>query len=111
MRKSKIVKIDDLEVTLKELRVRDIYELFSEDEDVTMMDRCDDLLSRCSNLRREQILDMTPTDVQTLWEGFREVNAAFLDMAAQVGLDDLPGILKSSLQEQFATLSLPAMDQ
>jgi hypothetical protein len=107
MRKSKIIKIDTLEITIKELRVRDIYELFSGDEDAPMLDRFDDLLTRCMDIDREQMLDMTPSDLKTIWDGFREVNVAFLDMAALVGIDDLPGLLKESLQSQFA-LSLQA---
>ena len=107
MRKSKIIKIDDLEVTVKELRVRDIVELFNGSDDDPMLDRFDEVLTRCTDIRREQLMDMTPTDLQILWDGFREVNSAFLDLAALVGLDDLPGMLRNSLQSQFALSSVP----
>ncbi len=105
MRKSKIIKIDDQEFTIKELKVRDIYELMGGEDD-SMLTRIDSALGRCSDMTREQMMDMTPSDLQGIWEGFKEVNASFLSMAAQVGLDDLPGMLKNILQEQL-TASLP----
>lgn len=101
MRKSKIIKIDELEITVKELRVRDIYELF-DGEFKLSIDVIDDLLQRCTDIDRNKLLDMTPTDLQTLFEGFKEVNAAFLDIAGRLGLDGLPEVLRENLQEQFA---------
>lgn len=101
MRKSKIIKIDDLEVTLKALRVRDIYELFN-DDDVSLMDRFNEILARCSDLDFDGLLDMTGDDLKNLMDGFLEVNAGFLELAAVLGLEELPQLIKNTLKEQFA---------
>ncbi len=104
MRKSKVLEIDGTDITLKELRVLDIFEIFSGEDNagLSMKERLCDLLARCSDLTWEQVLQMTPTDLKEVWDGFVEVNRAFLDLAAMAGLDDLPGLIRSSLREQFA---------
>ena len=103
MRKSKIIKIDDQEIAIKELRVRDVYYLLGLDEKEPLFDRLDNILSRCSDLNRDKIFDMTPSELEIVWEGFREVNASFLDVAANLGFkaDLLQDLTKSILLEQL----------
>jgi len=107
MPKSKIITINGEDITLRELRVRDIYDLLTMDDGVSMGDRFDDLLRRGTDISREQMLDWTPTDIKELLDAVKEVNSSFLDLAAMVGLDDPAAMMRKQLHEQFAGLSGP----
>ncbi len=106
MRNTKIIKIDDTEITLKELRVRDIYALFKAGEDTPLLSRVDDLLVRGSDLEREKMMDMTPTDLNKLWEGFKDVNQSFLDMGDRLGLSEMVKQIMENVQKSL--LDVPA---
>ena len=109
MRKSKVVKIDRREITIKELRVKDVYDLVN-DNSAGMLGMVDLVLERCTDIDRSSLLDMTPSDLKELVNGFTEVNEAFLDLAAMIGLDDLPAVIRSNLRSQFALSSQPDME-
>ena len=103
MRKVKIIKIDDQEITIKELRVRDIYELAASDEKLPMMERLEDALSRCSDTSKEKLMDMTPSELEELWAGFREVNSSFLSLAEKAGLGSIFETIKATFQNALSS--------
>lgn len=118
MQKVKVVQIGQRSFTVKELPVRAIWGIFNGGEDVrtSLLDRGQQLLSMaCPELTTDAILDLYPSEIEELWKGFEEVNAAFLGMVRQVGLDlALIEAVKAAVSSsigQFAPLSQPATGQ
>lgn len=104
MRKIKTIKIDDRELTVKELTVRQVWGLFQDGSE--MSSRMDNLLEMaCPDLTRETAMDMAPSELMQVWDVFKEVNAAFLEIAKAVGLED---IVKQATGEAKKTMFLAA---
>ena len=91
MQKTKTIPIGTRSFTLKELPVRVIWELInnSQNEQSTgMLDRVQNLLKlACPELTQEVLLELYPSEIEELWAGFEEVNAAFLGVIRRIGLD------------------------
>lgn len=107
MRKTKTIKIDDREITIKELRVKDIRQLMDQAGGGDFgLSRIGDLLPMVTDLEPEALDDMAPSEIKTLWDAFREVNAVFFDLAARAGVGKvLAAEIQKSLTEAFAGLS------
>ena len=110
MRKMKTVKIDDREITVKELRVKDIRRIMEQAEAENFsMAAVGDLLPLAVDLDPAAVEDLAPSEIKILWEAFREVNGAFFDLAARVGVGKaLAAEIEKSLTEAFAGLSSAA---
>ena len=89
MQKTKTIHIGTRSFTIKELPVRKVWDLVNgEDGQVSMLDKCRELLKLgCPELDTEVLLDLYPSEIEELWRGFEEVNAAFLATARLIGLD------------------------
>ena len=90
MQKVKVIQIRDRSFTLKELPVRAIRSLINNEgeQELSMLDRCQGLLTlACPELTATALDDLYPSEIMELWEGFEEVNAAFLDAVRLVGID------------------------
>jgi len=122
-RKTKTLQIDDREVEVRELTVRQIIDLvesdklFSTGEDSkegllgSLSDTLDaHLLKLCTNIKTEDFLEMAPSDIKEIWNAFREVNATFFDVARQAGLleaiENIKEEIVKTIKEDF--LKLPA---
>lgn len=107
MRKTKTIKIDDREIAIKELRVKDIRRLMDQAGDGDFgFSRIGDLLPMVTDLDPAALDDMAPSELKTLWDAFREVNAVFFDLAARAGVGKaLAAEIRKSLTEAFAGLS------
>jgi hypothetical protein len=81
MRKIKQIKIDDREVAIKELRVKDIKAVFN-GESTTLLDH----LPLVTNLSASDIDDLAPSELAIIWESVQEVNASFLALMEKSGL-------------------------
>lgn len=107
MRKIKTFDLDGKEVTVKELRVKDIRQILASaasfDGDLS---QAAGLLPLATNLTVSEVDDLAPSELKRIWAEFREVNADFFDLMAKNGIT---GVLKksvlSSLTESFAALS------
>ena len=114
MRKSKMIKIDSREITVRELTVRQVWGLFQEGGEMSA--RLDTLLElSCQGLSREEAMDMAPSELMQVWAEFKEVNSDFLGLAKAAGLEALvmtaieeakTGILSAGLS---APLPAPGM--
>lgn len=102
MRKLKTIKIDDREITVKELRVSDIIGLFGSGQSPDVMSVVAEALPRCSDVTLEDLKDMAPSEIETIYEAFREVNAVFFKVAGQMGLDAILEELKASIRKEFS---------
>jgi len=109
MRKIKIIKIDDREITVKELRVKDVREilLIGEGlEDGDILKNIEKLLPYAADIKPEELECMAPSEIKMLWEGFKEVNAVFLAVIERLGIAKTFGnSMRKHLTEAFADLS------
>lgn len=108
MRKQKTIKIDEQEITVKELRVKDIRNIIEQGDKIEGLDQIEKILPLATDLTLSQIEDMAPSELQTIWDAFRGVNAAFFDLVAKTGLVEA---LKSSILKDLITLFATLSDQ
>lgn len=105
MRKSKSIKIDDLEIIVKELRVKDVRKLLdmAETSEDDMMSLVDQFLPMVTDLKTDNLENMAPSELKIVWEAFSEVNADFLEWAGRLGImKALGSLIQSHLTEAFA---------
>lgn len=107
MRKSKTIKIDDKEITIKELKVKDIRKLLEmpeTDKDDTM-ELVEKFLPVVTDLKLSDLDEMAPSELKILWEAFKEVNADFLEVTGRLGITKMLGsLIRKHLNEAFAGL-------
>lgn len=120
MQKTKTIQIGQRSFTLKELPTRAIWELFNgEDAQIsaTALNRCQGLLAMaCPELSAEALLDLYPSEIEELWQGFEEVNAAFLGVVRRIGLidiliDGLKPVLEGELREAMSRIGQISTEQ
>lgn len=116
MQKTKTIQIGQRSFTLKELNTRQVWQLLDSEGEQPMLDRCRELLKLgCPELDTEVLLDMYPSEIEELWQGFEEVNAAFLGIVRLVGMDraliDAVKTAVASSIGRFAHSSSPATVQ
>ncbi|WP_153306038.1 hypothetical protein [Desulfatiglans anilini] len=120
MRRHKVVKIDDREITVKELKIKDFIEIMEAveanekagGEKKSLTELIDDYLSRATDARLMDFCEMAPSELQSIWDAFKEVNAAFFGMAQTLGLgkmavefkEIITQELKSSLSGEFGKI-------
>jgi hypothetical protein len=115
MRQRKTIKIDDKEITVKELTVREIISIGDNVTNQIKEDSRDginvlkDLLAvhfplGFDNLNLDDLLDMAPSEIDKIYQAFREVNQVFFQVAKQAGLSDLLTGLKAAMQRDFSNL-------
>lgn len=91
MRKRETLKIDDREITVHELRVKDWRKVLSglEESDAgDLSSRLEELLPLATDLTLEQMDEMAPSELEAVWEKFREVNASFFGRLRRMGLTE-----------------------
>lgn len=98
MRLTKTIKIDSDEITVKELRVKDLRRIMDGASDFSGLDQAIELLPMATSLSHEKIEDMAPSELGLVWDAFKEVNAIFLDLVEKSGLVK---ILKASVQQSL----------
>lgn len=104
MRKTKTIKIDDKEITVKELRVKDIRQLIEKAEDLDKgFDQIEGMLPLATNLSVKKLEDMAPSELKKVWEVFKEVNAVFFDLVAKTGIvKEIKSSILKDLTKVFA---------
>lgn len=91
MKRSKIIKMGDREVTLKELTVQEIADCMdavaagaADETDLLMIGRLpSEAVIRCAGLERAELRGRTPSELAPLWEAAGEVNPFFVTMMAE----------------------------
>jgi hypothetical protein len=113
MRKRDTLKIDDKEITVKEMTVREIIDLAnnkdllgSPDLDMAALkDQAERYLPKfIEGVKVDELLDFAPSDLKELYVKFKEVNAVFFDIARAAGLTQIVEDLKAALQKDFLKL-------
>ena len=109
MRKRETIKIDDREVTVKELTPRDILEIL-DGVDETSLEAgdlaalLDKHLGKAVDLKLDDFLDIPPSDIKKIYEKFREVNRVFFDMAGRMGMDQILARAKEAFVQDVSKL-------
>ena len=104
MRKHKTLKIDDREITVKELRVRDIMEAFSgSDNAADFMGKLETLLPRFTDgITPADLQEMAPSEIKSIYDAFKEVNAVFFALAQEMGLAGAFAEIKEAIKREFS---------
>ena len=107
MRKTKRIKLDDLEITVFELRVRDIRKIMDRPEDADLsIQNLGDFLPLACDLSPEKFAELAPSEIQQIWDAFYEVNTVFFGWTAKAGIDRMfRDLIRKYLTEAFAGLS------
>lgn len=96
-------------IQLRELTVRELMDMGTEFGAGSLVGDLERFLPRLSNLTTDDLMDMTPGDIETIWEKFREVNAAFFRIAEAFGFGAALEALKTQLQAMLISSLLEDM--
>lgn len=103
MRRHKIIKIDEAEISVKELRVQDYLDFLAEVGDAGgLMEELEKWLPRGTDLKIEDIKKMAPSELKAVYDAFREVNTDFFEIAGRLGLDQMAARLKESFMKELS---------
>lgn len=111
MRKTKAFKIDGREgqITVKELTVKEILSLMQDDvlQDTSLENLKailqDRFLPLCvEGLNLVDLIDLAPSELQTVWENFEEVNSSFFALARKAGLLQSIENIKEAIIKDFS---------
>lgn len=117
MRKRKTIKIDEAEITVMELRVKDYLETIESMDGKgdlnlsTITPIVKRLLPMACDIDPKAIIDMTPSEIEELFTAFKEVNASFFRMAQAMGLGEIIKGLKKTLLSEFAGIFADSLKQ
>lgn len=107
MRKQKKINIDNKEIVVKELRVRDMLELMEEwdKEQNFSWAHAGKVLERATEgLDIEDLKDLTPSEIKVIWDAFKEVNSVFFKAAQAMDLGKVVAQIKDSFINDFSRL-------
>ena len=107
MSKSELCKIDGKEYTVKELRVKDVLDLYAEVEAEQKKDKkgknflelTREFLPRATDMKIEDIFETYPSDLEKLYKKFEKVNSVFFGLAQKLGLLNVIKEIVENLKE------------
>lgn len=110
MRNEKTIEIQTGEKTVKkitvyEVRVKDALALLQDtDRDLPFVELAKKALPMCCDATLADLEDLFPSDIETLVEGFKEVNRPFLNLARAAGLGPVAERMKKAFMTDFAAM-------
>lgn len=104
MRKQKIIKIDNKEITVKELTVKDILAMADALEKGDLKAIVNTDLHRLTDLKIDDLKEMAPSEIRLVFEAAKEVNADFLSAARKVGLEKIVQETVASIAQNCCAL-------
>lgn len=125
MRKTKLITINEKDITVKEMRNRDwktLYDTLNTKDGIkATMEDFKEYLKLFSETNfvgfgYEEFLDLTPSEAEEVVTAWREVNAAFLGRIETLGIkkifEGVMGVIHGAIVRDFARLfvSLSGMD-
>ena len=108
-RKTATFKIEGYEESfeLRELTVKEIIGLMQSDLDTSLdgfKQLLDKFLPLCSNIKPNDLYSMTPSELEDIWNKFKEINSVFLRVSQQMGIEQMLGDLKEAVIRDFSNL-------
>lgn len=115
MRKESKITLGDRTIPVRELRVRDYWDLLNKfdggaDETGGMKAfaaKAGDLLAKCTDLAVDDLIDFTPSELRALWDEVKQVNADFFEAARAMGL---MAAIEQIKAKALASLNLALID-
>ena len=104
MRKTKKIKVDNREITVKELTVKELLSFFEEGESLSLETLGRLLEVATEGLDIDSLKEMAPSEIKQVWDAFREVNSVFFDTAKALGMGEAVSEVKKSLVSDFSKL-------
>ena len=95
-----------LSVRLQELTVREVLDMCEQFGKGPLVHDLERLLPRMSNLTTNDLMDMTPGELEMLWEQVKEVNAAFFRIAGALGFGRVLEALGDGLRRERMVAAL-----
>ena len=112
-RKSKEVQVGDFDVTVREMRVKDIYACFDDLKKLTESDLSLELAQEkagfiLSKMTRDitpaDLFELAPSELKVLLDAMKAVNADFFDAVGMIVDRSVTDTLKKSIKQDFANL-------
>ena len=100
MRKTKSIKIDDREITVKELTLKDIQELIDSAK-TGVLPALEVLLTKACGITADDLSAYAPSEIEMLYDVFMDVNASFFRIADRLGLQQVAATLMKNIQSDF----------
>ena len=86
VRKSKTIKIDDREITVKELYVKDFKKILKIANTLTVTNIFSEIVPIASDLPVEDFDNLAPSEIEYIWNAIKEVNSVFFNVAVKSGM-------------------------
>ena len=104
MQKQKTIPIEGrTPVTVRELSVRQIREILDHPEKLTDTQYLTELLAMCTDLTLAALDEMYPSELDEIYTGFAEINAAFLDRVRAILASPAAARMIDGLIDQIST--------
>ena len=109
-RKRKTIKIDDREITVKELTIKEIMGIFTDFTEMAgtglgdFKQQIETILPLVTDISSEDIVKLAPSEAKEIYDVVKEVNAVFFEMAENLGMTKILGNLKTSIVSDFSSL-------
>lgn len=107
MAKKKVVTIEGRDITVRELTVADILSLVEDAENIGLsqiLGRCGDMIPRAVDCDAAFLRGLAPSDLEILYEAFRDTNHVFFRVAAVAGLPQILTSMRDQVVGNFLQL-------
>jgi len=118
MKKTEKFKIEgfDKNIIVNELTIKEILSIFNQDEKISF-DKLlsEELLPKVCNLELSEVYDMTPAELNFVWEKFKEINKVFFGLgripAVEKVINQIQKAITDDFLKQYASLLNPAITE
>lgn len=103
---------EPIKITVKELTVKQVLSTFDRWKDAKEDEGFKGLLEdvrglfdlSISGIQFKELENLAPSEIQQIYDKFKEVNSVFFDLADSMGLNDLLKELASGIKKDFSKL-------
>lgn len=118
MPQTKTISINGKEITVKELRVKDMLEIIEKagksKKDVTIAgfkSLVEQNMTLACDASIDDLKEMAPSEIKQIVDAFKEVNSVFFETAQALGLGGITKELKESLKSDFMKIYADSLKQ
>lgn len=113
MRREKEIDIDGKKIMIYEIRPLDIKQTFEDNieninDKTSFFDIFELFMPFCSDIKSSDFFELYPSEMEIIFETFKEVNAFFFKVAAGIGIQDYLNqillIIRKDLFQNFASI-------
>ena len=111
MRKHGIVKIDDKEITVWELKITDWLEIVEKGKTMplsvdSVMDLVQEHIGKLTSLKLEELKAFAPSEIRVIVDKVKEINSDFFELAQWMGIPEtLKGMKNLLIQDSYKLFS------